>query len=305
MEIKVPDFFVVGAPKCGTTSLHYYLGQHKDIYLPGIKEPHYLLRSKLSSDEIVTGEDVADLNDYLSLYKRIDNRISGDCSVFYLYFRVAEEIYALNKNAKIIIMLRNPVNASYSLHSELVLWGIEKRQEFMAAYKEGEPGIESRKIRNKKFSNKIMDYRSVYSYFEQVKSFMEVFSKNNIKIILFDDFVKKTESVCLEVFSFVGASVAERQIDFSIKNRNEIVRSRVLRELMISDRAVHLRKIVRAVISDQLQGVIKNAWRRLMFKEMERRSLDARDSSFLKEQFRADLRNLEALIDLDLSGWYT
>ena len=95
---KKPDFFIVGAPKCGTTSFYHYLRQHPQIFMPDNKEPHYFGSDlKKRSDEFIKTEE-----EYLSLFKDADpSQMTGEASTFYLYSKVAqEEIKSFSPHAK-------------------------------------------------------------------------------------------------------------------------------------------------------------------------------------------------------------
>jgi len=99
-----PNFFIVGAPKCGTTSMTEYLKQHPDIFIPEEKEPHYF-GSDLEYPRITKTEA-----QYLRLFSEAqDERRLGEASVWYLFSqRAAQEIYEFNPLSRIIIMLRTP-----------------------------------------------------------------------------------------------------------------------------------------------------------------------------------------------------
>src|SRR5882672_1680365 len=111
--MRKPDCFIVGAPRCGTTAMYTYLGQHPEIFMSARKEPHFF-GTDLSSPALVRDEQ-----QYLSLFAKAQNeKRAGEASVFYLYSqRAAREIHAFCPSARIIIMLRNPVEMMYSLHS--------------------------------------------------------------------------------------------------------------------------------------------------------------------------------------------
>src|SRR5438093_1590857 len=109
-NIRLPTFFIVGAPRCGTTALYTYLRQHPDLFLPENKEPHFF-----GSDLYHPGF-VRNLDEYLSLFLEAGNKKrAGEASVWYLYSRnAAAEIMAFCPSARIIAMLRNPVDMMYS-----------------------------------------------------------------------------------------------------------------------------------------------------------------------------------------------
>lgn len=140
LTVKKPNFFIVGAPKCGTSAMYHYLGQHPDIFIPntadaiehalgGKKEFHYfgsdLPFSRLSRDA------------YLAHFAQAKNeKRLRECSVFYLYSqRASAEIKCFSPNASIIIMLRNPVDMIHAWHAQLVYWGNEDAADFDTALK--------------------------------------------------------------------------------------------------------------------------------------------------------------------------
>ena len=130
-KYRKPDFFIVGAPKCGTTSMFHYLRQHPQIFMPDNKEPHYFGKDLIKmSDEFIDNED-----EYLNLFKdaKSDQKL-GEASTFYLYSKSAyKEIKEYNPDAKIIIMLRNPIDFLHSLHSQLLFSGYEDELDFEIA----------------------------------------------------------------------------------------------------------------------------------------------------------------------------
>ena len=123
---KIPNLFIVGAPKCATTSLHHYLQQHPDIAMCKIKEPHFFCtdfhRECDTFHQAPTLFEIRDESAYLSLFSHWKGeKIVGESSTSYLYSQTAaDHIYDFNADAKIIIVLREPVSLLYSWHSHLV-----------------------------------------------------------------------------------------------------------------------------------------------------------------------------------------
>src|SRR4051812_29453240 len=102
---RMPDFFIVGAPKCGTTALYEYLASHPYVFMPKTKDPHFFC------EDMVGSRHAADLKDYLALFSDAGpDQIVGEASVWYLFSEVAiSKIFALRPDAKFIVMLRDPV----------------------------------------------------------------------------------------------------------------------------------------------------------------------------------------------------
>ena len=123
-----PNFFIVGAPKCGTSALYEYLGAHPEIFMSPYKEPHFF------------GSDLQQRwrptkSQYFSCFaKARDEKRVGEASVHYLYSKcAAAEIKEFCPEARIIIMLRDPVEMLYSLHSQSIFSGNEVINDFEEA----------------------------------------------------------------------------------------------------------------------------------------------------------------------------
>jgi hypothetical protein len=147
----LPNFFIVGAPKAGTTSLYHYLDQHPDIYMSPVKEPNYFaeevrlrnisaewqewahreqnsLRAYLSGPmhEKKFGGIVASWSDYLKLFKNVkDEKAIGEASVCYLWSKTAaRSIASATPHAKIVMVLRNPVDRAFSQYKQALASGL-------------------------------------------------------------------------------------------------------------------------------------------------------------------------------------
>lgn len=200
---NVPDFFIVGAAKSGTTSLAKYLGEHPNIVAPEIKEPKYFVKDTLIK---VNDEDpmkkhiiktsVLEEEAYFDMYRREkdDNRLRFDASVFYLFHHneVIPKIKEQVGDKPIIIMLRNPIKRAISGISYLKEWhnssiGEELNQE---------------DFRIKKGYNSFWFYKELGLYSHQIKAYLDNFSK--VKVILFEDFEKNPRLVYNEVLEFLS-----------------------------------------------------------------------------------------------------
>jgi hypothetical protein len=100
-----PGFFLVGAPKCGTTSLHDHLAQHPALFLPAVKEPTFF------GADVPLLPAVGSLDAYVALFDAGAGRLCGEASTNYLASTsAAREIHDFNPGARIIVALRNPVD---------------------------------------------------------------------------------------------------------------------------------------------------------------------------------------------------
>ena len=110
------DFFIVGAPKAGTTSLYYYLNEHPEIEMSTQKETDFFSDSAIQKQGLYYGKNRIDtLEKYHNLFPTTQEKKYGEASVSYLFYEdVPEKIKAYNSKGKIIIMLRNLVDRAFS-----------------------------------------------------------------------------------------------------------------------------------------------------------------------------------------------
>ena len=138
--MKKPNTFIVGKPKSGTSALHFFLEKHPEVFMCNPKEPRYFCSDfiKQSNDHYGKRDPYfyfQTQEEYLKLFEDAkDEKIVGEGSVIYMYSKESEQrIYDFNKDAKIIIMIREPVDFLYALHSEIVVTGKENEEDFKAA----------------------------------------------------------------------------------------------------------------------------------------------------------------------------
>ena len=195
-----PNLFIVGAPKCGTTSMHKYLAQHPEIFLSSYKEPHYF------SPDVNFFWRFKELPKYLSLFESTGNvNYVGESSPGYIYSEVApQQIKAFSPDAKIIIMLRNPPDMLYSLHGEFLLCRLENILDFSEALAAQEDRRQGKRIPSSCEEANLLFYFDWVKYSVQVKRYLDVFGKENVHIILFNELVENTANVYRQTLEFLG-----------------------------------------------------------------------------------------------------
>ena len=126
-----PNFFIVGAPKAGTTSLYKYLESHPDIFMSALKETNYFSFTEIEEQKLYYREKgVSDWNSYLSLFENASGKKAiGEASVSYLFYpKTARAIKEKFSDARIIIMLRNPAERALSHYFMDYKMGYVKRK---------------------------------------------------------------------------------------------------------------------------------------------------------------------------------
>ncbi len=207
MAVRWPDFYIVGAPKAGTTSLYEYLAGHPDIFLPERKELRYF------------GSDLAHRRRHeLSEAEFLDHyagappeRQWGNAYVWYLYSRsAAAEIHAVRPDARIVVMLRDPVRALYALHSEFVFDGNEDIDDFSAALAAEPDRCAGRRIPAEAHFPEALCYHRTVAYGEQLARYLDLFGRDQVHVALIDDFIADADAAAGRVLAFLGLQPADR-----------------------------------------------------------------------------------------------
>jgi len=204
------DFFLVGAARCGTTSLYNYLNNSSKIYLPKVKEPNYFseVHSPKSEDyelpdfdktyhsKIITSKDVYD-----KLYKSANkDQLKGDTSPSYLWDKsTAKRIYDHNPGAKIVLSLRHPVDRAYSHYIMNYYTGVENNKSFKRALKAE---------KNKVWGSCNL-YLEMGAYYEQVKEYYKLFPENQIQILVYEEWTQNLHEKIEELFNFLNVSLSD------------------------------------------------------------------------------------------------
>lgn len=227
-NITLPNFFIVGAQKAGTTSLYHYLNQHPEIYMSPIKEPGFFALNDVKYNG--PGDDqqlrFRTMTEYLTLFGSVtDEKAIGEASTIYLYdqnapVRIKENV----PDAKIIIMLRNPVDRAYSAFYQIFKNGRETTGSFIEALQREDERLADN-------WGPFYHYKHRGLYYRQIKRYYELFDPENIRIYLFEDFIVDPVSICGDIFKFlnVGASFIP---DISLKyNESGYPKSKIIRYL--------------------------------------------------------------------------
>jgi hypothetical protein len=249
MNVNKPNLFIIGAAKAGTTSLHSYLNEHPDIYMSPLKEPNFFgkdvdwncFREDYKKNTAINFEEyfnkpileekhigfVSSMDYYLQLFKNAPNQSKylGEASTSYLYsLSAAQEIYNFNPQAKIIIILRDPIDRVKSHFLMDVARGKQRKSNCLIA------------LRN--------DYESDYKgwgvsnlyielslYFDQIKRYLDLFPNENILFISFEKFKKNRYHVLEEIQSFLGLNTPFNVDSKSVKNKTTVPKYKFVNHL--------------------------------------------------------------------------
>ena len=192
------DFSIIGAPKCGTTSIAYYLSHHPAVDFSSIKEPFYY------NTRTPAFNGVRDSEVYYSLFKN-DGRLRGEGTTWYLYSNEAvSNILRENAEAKFIICLRNPVDAVVSWHAHMRLVGAEAEKDLSNAWDLTDIRL-SRPTHIPVYGDVCMlDYKNLYNYGDQLEKLLSICRQDQVHIIKFDYLCNSPSLVYEETLDFLG-----------------------------------------------------------------------------------------------------
>lgn len=295
--MPLPNFFIIGAAKSGTTSLQAYLAQHPEVYFSPYKEPNYfaLAGAKLprigpASPEVlfhlIHRHSVVDFAEYQKLFLNVKGeKAVGEASVRYLYFEKAPgRIKEVVPNARFIAVLREPVSRLYSHYCMNVQYQIEPL-DLMSA-------IDAEKARIEANWGWDWHYVSVSRYASQVKRYLTYFSPEQLKIFLYDDFVQNPGKVFSEACTHLGI---DPSFSPDMSERGKVAyRARNL----TLDRWLHWPSPTR----NFAEKVLPRWFRRRLFSFLEQRNsapvpkLDPKSRESLNPLFSEDILELEELL---------
>jgi Sulfotransferase domain len=203
----MPDFFIVGHPKCGTTALYHMLKQHPQIFMPELKEPWFFasdMRPRFQPPR--AGAPPKTIEDYLTLFATAEpGQRVGEASSSYLLSRTAAaEIAATQPDARIIAILREPAQFLRSLHGQLLLTHVESKKSFAKAISLEGARREGRKIPRRSHRPQLLMYSEHVRYVEQLRRYHSVFPPDRVLVLIYEDFRADNEATVRNVWRFLG-----------------------------------------------------------------------------------------------------
>ena len=293
-----PNFFIVGAPKCGTSAMYDYLKPHPEIFMPAYKEPHFFARDFQGS----RFERFRKEEDYLALFAQAttEKRV-GEASVWYLYSHcAAQEIKDYAPDAQIIIMLRSPVDMIYSLYHQLLYTlceDIPVFEEALAAEPDRKQG--RRMPPGLHIMPESLYYHDTAGFTEQVKRYFDVFGRDRVHVIIYDDFKADTPKVYRETLEFLGVN-PDFVPDIEIVNPNKYSRNPGLQRFLMEPPSWLM-----AVGKKVLPVARPIYWklRKINTNYQPRPSLDPAVKAQLQREFLPEVEQLSKLLGRDLTYW--
>jgi hypothetical protein len=294
---RVPDFYIVGAPKAGTTAMYAYLRGHPQLYLPERKELRFF-----GADLEIRDRTPLTTDGYLAYFADAPaNALIGTAYVWYLYSRsAAAEIAEFSPGARIIAMLRNPVDMLPALHAEHLTNGNEDIRDFTAAL-EAEPERRAgRRIPPHAHLPQGLWYTDVPRYAEQLERYFAAFGRDRVRVVVFDDFVSDTAAVYRDTLRFLGVDDTYRPPAFAAVNAARRIRSERWRHFLARP-PEPLRVLIHHLVPARLRRAAYERAKDLNVVAAPREPLPAATVKGLAEAFGPEVAHLSALLHRDLT----
>lgn len=304
----LPNFFIVGAGKAGTTSLHRYLAQHPQIYMSPVKEPcyfadeirpaalsaqvrrHVAVQTRALADLLGDGRPVpalgwlaCDWDEYLRLFRHANGqRAIGESSAAYLWSATAaENIAAVAPHARIMMILRDPAERAYSQYLHQVSVGLTRakfREHLRACHgPHTELGIHH-------------PFLEVGLYYRQVQRYLDRFPRDRVRIYWYEEAWRDPAALLRDVLEFLGVDASFRADMSERSHARRAPRFATTHYLM-----------KRLAIWPSLRALVPRAVRRAAFRRPP--PMDREDRRWLVDYYRDDIDRLVTLTGRDLSAW--
>jgi len=279
---RVPDFFIVGHPKCGTTAMYKMLSGHPQIFMPENKEPRYFatdMRSRYYEDRM-GGEQhtLHTLEGYLNLFAaaRADQRV-GEASATYLISKAAAAgIAELQPQARVIAILREPASFLRTFHLQMVSSGMETERDFARALALEDDRRRGAQIPKGAHRPEMLHYSDHARYAEQLRRYHDVFPREQVLVLVFEEYKRDNDGTLAQVLRFLDVDEDYRP-EAAIETPSvaavrfaplHAATNRVRAARAGSASAGPLARGANALIPGTLRsGALGSAWRRLVYTE--------------------------------------
>lgn len=296
---KLPNFFIIGAPKCGTTSLAAWLGEHPQIYMSPIKEPFYF-------SEDINNRLIENWEAYVNLFELVNsNHIAvGEASTTYLFSKIAvPKIENAIPDSRYIVIIRNPIEMAYSLYEQQLRSGNETIKDFKKAWSLSPERRDGNEVPLGCKDPRLLDYMLWCKLGEKIQNLQKMVSPERILVLVLDDMKKNPRGEYLKVLEFLKISDDNRTY-FPVHNKARTWRFEFLGKVIRAIKFFVFRaKYVEGVFPRRSLGVVRF---------LEKIATDNRSRPGLSVDFRADLTDffeediqlLEKILGRDFSVWY-
>lgn len=304
MKNLIVDFVIAGQPKSGTTALAQFLSEHPQICISYPKEPHYFATDTIAESDKFYGKPMYFLlrkpKDLKKLFAhRGKGQLLGDASTGYLYSKVAaKNIREHNPEAKIIILLRNPVDFIHSLHTQYVNEAVENETDFSKALALEKDRKKGKSIPPKTRCPSYHFYLERIKYHEQVKRYYDVFPEDQILVLIAEEFRHDNQKYYQEVLRFLGVD-SDFMPNFGTVHESKVPRLPLLNQLV---HTLWFKKALYITLRPRLYTKIHKKINKLLLKKQHRSKMDGELRAELEKKAKPEIEKISKFLDKDLAS---
>lgn len=299
MNVKLPDFLVIGAARAGTTALHAYLRQHPAIFMPVHKEPNFFAYEGETLACAGPGADyinnsIVDLAAYASLFEGAPAGAKlGEASPLYLYSdKAPARIKHHIADAKMIVILRDPIEQAYSHFMYATKQSIETIVDF-------ETALKLEQERHAKNWQPLFGYSAFPRYGAQMTRYFELFPREQFLIRRYEDYLADPAGLLGDIFEFLEVD-ADFEPDMADKmNAGGVPRNKAFQDFLMKSNPIT--QAIGTVVPKQTRLKIRDWLANKNLNAPEEMSEGAHAE--LLKRLSGDIKTLESLLDWDLSDW--
>ena len=299
--MNLPNFFIIGAAKSGTSSLYMYLKQHPNVFMPTIKEPHYFSYTEKTKNTNGPGDKIylaiSNFEEYKQLFNPTKNQTAiGEASTSYLYRpEAATRIHEIIPDVKIIAILRHPADRAFSSYMHVV----RDQREILTSFEEA--------LKNE--DNRIADgwepiwhFKNVGYYYKQLLRYYKLFPEEHIKIYLYEDFIDNPDKIIRDIFNYLSINpdfLPDRSVKFNVSGEQKNLTIYKLSKYLFHT-PNPIRWVSRRAFPHIWRTEITN-W--VMQKNLKTKQIPSKTKNALIDIYEEDIMHLQGLIKKDLTHW--
>jgi hypothetical protein len=290
---KRPNFFILGAPKCGTTSLASWLADHPDIFISDPKEPNFFCKDI----DVINAPPSLEEYEHIFSSVRPEHIVIGEASTAYL--RSVEAVPAIlryNPEAKFLVSIRNPIDMVVSAHKQLYRGGVETEPDLQKAWSLQADRASGKNLPRRDLNPERYQYGNICALGSQLERLLAIVPKERVLITLLDDMQANPNLVYKDVLGFLGLA-SDSRTQFPVHNERRDVKS-----FFVTSLAYSIANAKRRMGWTRGTGMGRHIqqWNTRTDKQRQI-TLDMRAT--LEEYFKEEIEKLEKLLRRDLSHW--
>ncbi|TWT49650.1 Sulfotransferase domain protein [Rubripirellula amarantea] len=297
-----PNFFIAGAPKCGTTAIASYLRTHPNVFISEPKEPTFWASDmpKLSSQI-----GINTLADYERLFANASGKAAvGEGSTMYLYSENAlPDAYAYNPNAKFVFAFRCPAEVAHAYHMQMCFYEQENEDNFSTAWQLQDARLsDDTLIPNRCLSKKLLQYRYVAALGSQIERALTIIPREQIHFVVLDDFAHDPLKCYQNLLRFLELP-DDGRTEFPKQNAAMKAKSRVVTRVLRSRAVREITFWAKGKLNGKAFDFAKQLKNRAMFVNAPRDELDDAFRLELHRYFEPEVAKLETVLGRSLATW--